>query len=187
MINSQHGHHKGNSTEMLLDKERILKELNIQPGQSIMDAGCGNGYMAMEFSQLVSNTGKVYALDQSKEAIVILKNKTKGTNISPIKADITRETGINDSSIDLIYLSTVYHIFSSQKKETFQKEVKRLLKPNGRLAMVEIEKKETPMGPPQNMRVSPEEMRELIDMEQVALVEVGEYFYMQIFEKREID
>jgi ubiquinone/menaquinone biosynthesis C-methylase UbiE len=37
------------------------------PGQTILDAGCGNGCMSKEFSKLLNNTGKVYALDPSKE------------------------------------------------------------------------------------------------------------------------
>ena len=48
--------------------------------------------------------------------------------------------------------------------------------------MVEIEKRETPIGPPMNMRVSPGEMEKLIKMKPASLVKVGEYFYMQIFQ-----
>lgn len=181
MVNNQTGHHKGNSTEMLLNKEIILRELNVVPGQSILDAGCGNGYMAKNFSLLLDNTGKVYALDQSKEVIGVLKKETRGTNILPIEGDITKKTELKDSSMDLIYLSTVYHIFSKKQKESFQNEVKRLLKPNGKLAILEIEKKDTPFGPPQKMRVSPAEMRQLIKMKPASLVKIGEHFYMQIF------
>lgn len=181
MKNSHKGHHKGNSTEILLNKEIILSELNILPGETILDVGCGDGYMAKEFSK-INKSGKIYALDQSKEAIKHLKKETEGTNISPILADITTGTELEESSIDLIYLSTVFHIFSSQKIDDFGKEVERILKPNGRLAMVEIEKRETPIGPPMNMRVSPGEMEKLIKMKPASLVKVGEYFYMQIFQ-----
>jgi ubiquinone/menaquinone biosynthesis C-methylase UbiE len=182
MENNQTGHQKGNSTEQFLNKEVILKELNILSGQTILDAGCGTGYMTKEFSRLVKNTGRVYALDRAKEAIEILEKETKGTNILPIEADITKKIEIENSSIDLIYLSTVFHIFSNEQIENFQNEAKRLLKPNGKLAIIEINKKETPFGPPQNMRVSPEEIRQLIKMNPLSLVKVGEYFYMQIFE-----
>ena len=91
MNNNQTGHHKGNSTEWLLNKEVILRELNILPGQTILDVGCGNGYMTKEFSRLLNNTGKVYAIDKAKEAMEILKEETIGTNILPIEADITKK------------------------------------------------------------------------------------------------
>jgi len=96
------GHHKGHTTENLINKEFILKELNILPGQTIMDVGCGNGYMSKEFSRLVQQSGKVFALDSAKEAIEKLKRETMGSNIEPIEADITRKTPVADKSVDLI-------------------------------------------------------------------------------------
>ncbi|MBT5973980.1 class I SAM-dependent methyltransferase, partial [Desulfobacula sp.] len=47
----------------------ILENLNICLGQTILDAGCGNGYMAIKFSKLMGNTGKIYALDVDKAFI----------------------------------------------------------------------------------------------------------------------
>jgi len=184
MVVNHKGHHKGNTTENLINKEIILKELNILPGQTIMDVGCGNGYMSKEFSRLVQQSGKVFALDRAKEAIAQLKKETTGTNIEPMEADITEKTPAGDKSVDLIYLSTVFHIFSKEQIDGFQKEVKRLLKPNGKLAIVEIQKENTPFGPPLKMRFSPEELKEIIELEPISLVQAGHYFYMQLFENK---
>ncbi|MDD5063845.1 MAG: class I SAM-dependent methyltransferase [Phycisphaerae bacterium] len=178
-------HHKGKSSEGVLSKEAILKELKIFHGQTIIDAGCGNGYMAKEFSKLVKETGKVYALDIDDESIETLKKETEKTNIEPIAADITKAVPIRDYSADLIYLSNVFHGFSEGQIEGFQKEVKRLLKPNAKLAIVEIKKEDTPFGPPLNIRFSPEELRQKITLAAKALVEAGQYSYMQIFENTE--
>jgi precorrin-6B methylase 2 len=87
MKEKQTGHHRGNSTEPLLNKDIILNALDILPGQIIVDVGCGNGYMAKEFSRLLNNTGKVYALDRADEAIEQLKREAEGTNYCPIEAD----------------------------------------------------------------------------------------------------
>ena len=132
--------HRGKSSETFLNKPIILKALNILPGQIIVDAGCGNGYMSKEFSKTLKNTGKVYALDPDRKAIETLKEETKESNIEPIVADITKTIPVEESSTDLIYLSTVLHGFSEDERESFQKEAKRVLKPNARLAIVEIEK-----------------------------------------------
>ena len=176
--------HRGKSSERFLNKDIILKELNILPGQTILDAGCGNGYMAKEFSKILNNTGKVYALDPDTEAIETLKQETKGTHIEPIEADITKTTPIEGLSIDLIYLSTVLHGFSEDQITNFLLEAKRLLKPNARLAIIEIQKQDTPFGPPLDIRFSPEELKEIINLTPKALVEVEKYFYMQIFENK---
>jgi ubiquinone/menaquinone biosynthesis C-methylase UbiE len=108
--------------------------------------------------------------------------ETQGTNIEPIETDITTTTPLAKSSVDLIYLSTVLHGFSKDQIESFNKEVKRLLKPNGRLAVIEIHKHDTPFGPPLHIRFSPAELKQAINLTPKSLVEVGQYFYMQVFE-----
>ena len=179
----QKHNHRGKSSESLLDKGQILAGLSITHGQIILDAGCGNGYMAKEFSKLTGKTGKVYALDPDTVSIDILKAETIGTNIEPFVGDITEKTGLETSSIDLIYLSTVIHGFSTKQMEGFLEEAKRLLKPGGRLAIVEIKKKDTPFGPPPDIRFSPEELKQTINLPPATLTDAGDYFYLQIFDK----
>ena len=107
-------HHSRKSTESLLNKELILKALNIQIGQTILDAGCGNGYMSKVFSKGVAESGKVYAVDSNTEFVEVLRKETQGTNIEAIEGDITKPTQIDQSSVDLIYLSAVIHRFSNR-------------------------------------------------------------------------
>ena len=59
----------------LLDDEKIIANLNIKAGQIILDAGCGNGYMAKKFSKVVVNSGKVYSLDSDKQFIKKLREE----------------------------------------------------------------------------------------------------------------
>ena len=177
--------HRRKFTEGLLDNERILKGLDIQAGQTILDAGCGNGYMSKLFSKKVTQSGKVYALDSDTYFIQVLKRETQGTNIETVAGDITRPTQLKPSSIDLIYLSTVIHAFSKSQVHGLLREVKRLLKPDGTLAIVEIVKKETPFGPPLQSRYSPEELKKIVSLVPVDTVQAGEHFYMQIFRYKE--
>jgi ubiquinone/menaquinone biosynthesis C-methylase UbiE len=174
--------HEGNTTEQLINKEIVLRELNIFPGQTVIDVGCGNGYMSREFSKLVHPSGKVFALDRAKESIEKLKDIIRESNIEIIEADITKKTPLDEHSVDLIYLSTVFHIFTKEQICGFNKEVKRLLKFYGRLAIIEIQKDNTPFGPPLEMRLSPEELIQVIKLKPISLINVGQYFYMQLFE-----
>jgi ubiquinone/menaquinone biosynthesis C-methylase UbiE len=170
-------------SEGLLDEEIILKNLEINPGQTILDAGCGNGYMTKKFSALVGNTGKIYALDPDKESIDTLRREVEKTNIEALVGDITKPTEMRECSIDLVYLSTVFHIFSDTQIVGFDKEVKRILKPRAKLAIININKENTPFGPPVEMRSSPEELRQKLSFTPREVIEVSEYFYMQIFTK----
>ena len=172
-------------SEGLLNDELILDVLKISAGQTILDAGCGNGYMAMKFSKLVGHTGKVYAIDPDEISISNFKQEVESSNITALVGDITKPTIFANSSIDLVYLSTVFHIFSNAQTVGFVNEIKRILKPYGTLAIVNINKEETSFGPPIEMRSSPEELKQKITLTPIELIIVGDHFYMQSFKNNE--
>lgn len=175
--------HKGRTSEEHLDKAAVLDALGIVPGQAILDAGCGYGYMTREFARALKGRGKVYAMDTDAEAIAGLRAEAQGTLIEALEGDITRLTPLEPSSIDLIYLSTVFHGFSRDEVPGFLAEARRLLKPDGRLAIVEIKKEDTSFGPPLHLRFSPEELKREVGLPPLETVEAGPYLYMQIFGK----
>ena len=173
---------KGNSSsEKYLDIDVILEELNISTAQTIIDLGCGNGYMSKEFSKLVGERGKIYAIDINDSVIDNLIQESKDTNIEAMLANITIGLPLKNASIDIIFLSTVFHIFSNKQIVKFQEEIKRLLKPEGILAILNIDKKEMTYGPPFKMKVSVEELRQVIKLTPISYVKLGDDFYMQIF------
>ena len=174
--------HKGKSSESFLDKNIILGAMQIVPGQTVLDAGCGNGYMAREFARLLEGKGKVIALDVDGEAVAALREETEGSIIEAMEGDMTARTALEDASMDMIYLSTVVHGFPPDKMAGFVAEVKRLLKPRGCLAIMEIQKKEMPFGPPLEKRFTPEELQRVIGLTPLKTVEVGPHFYLQLFE-----
>lgn len=178
----QDGRRRGRgSSEQYLAKETILSELRVVPGSVILDAGCGNGYMAKAFCQALNGSGRVYALDRSTEAIDALGAEVAGTRIHALAADVTKSTPLPKGAVDLIYLSNVFHIWTEEQIRGFNQEARRLLKPGGRLAVVALEKRPMPIGPPLDMRYSPEELEQAIDLPPVGLTEVGPYHYMMVF------
>ena len=140
--------------------------------------------MSKIFSKKVGQSGKVYALDPDPESIEILRKETQGTNIEALEGDITKPTPLHQASVDLLYISTVIHGFSIQNMKDLIKEIKRILKKNAVLAIVEIEKKETSFGPPLAIRFSPEELKDLIPFAPLNTIQVGEHFYMQTFKNQ---
>ncbi|MBN1910846.1 MAG: class I SAM-dependent methyltransferase [Pirellulales bacterium] len=177
--------HKGKSSERVLDKNRILAALEgeIVPGRVIWDAGCGNGYMAKEFAGRMDGRGRIYAMDIDEEAIGVLRQETQGTILEASVGDVTRETPIEAGSVDLVYSCTVFHGFSKEQIAGFRAEVARVLKPGGRLGVVEIQKGELRFGPPTEIRFSPEELQAAVGLPCLATIEIGPSFYLQLFER----
>lgn len=177
-------HHRGKSSESLVDNEAVLAGLGSLSGQIVLDAGCGNGYMSKLFSRCVAREGRVYALDPDEVSFETLRREVDGTNITALVGDITTDTGLPESSFDLVYLCTVFHGFSSGQIPGFEREVRRILKSCGRLAIVEMVKCATPFGPPLEIRYSPEELIHVLGIHPLATSAVGEYLYLQLFENR---
>jgi ubiquinone/menaquinone biosynthesis C-methylase UbiE len=175
--------HQGKSSKGLLDRKEILNALDIAEGQTVLDAGCGDGYMTKEFAKLVKSTGKVYAMDADERAIDNLRN-TAGTDIiEPLVGDITTRTNLQESSIDLIYISNVLHGFSGSDMSGFIAETRHLLKPGGILAILEFKKEKTSSGPPLEIRLSPAELKDKIPLTPVKTADIGQYSYIQLFQK----
>ena len=174
-------HHKGKFSEGFIDQELVINALSLRPRQIILDAGCGNGYMSKAFSKQIHHSGRVYALDNDTYFINILKKETQGSNVEAMDFDITTPLPFSQGAVDLIYISTVFHGFSRQQRENFLAEASRILKSDGILAIVEIEKKETAFGPPLDIRYSPEELKEIVPMVPLHKISVGKHFYMQLF------
>lgn len=179
----KHKHHGGKGSEQLLDIPLILSELEIKKGQTILDAGCGSGYMAKAFAERVGPGGSVYAIDCYEDGIKALAAEAADNLIAQV-GDITQKIELASESVDLLYLSTVLHGFDASELAAFCQEAERVLKPDGRLAIVEIQKENTPFGPPAELRFSPEEMATVIPLPSLKTVAAGQFFYMQLFQNK---
>lgn len=169
-------------TEGLIDTERIVEILGIQPGQTIIDAGCGTGYMAKIFSRAGNASGKVYAVGRDSYFIEKLSEENKGTTpIEGIRSDIAQLDGLDGHIADLIYAATVIHALSRPQLTAFIKEARWLLKPDARLAIFEIVNKDTPFGTAMENRTPPGELMEKVPLVPLKTVKVGAHFYMQVF------
>ena len=95
----------------LFDIDPILNVLAISPGQTVVDAGCGNGYMTKVFAELVGPTGRVYAVDVEQAFIDDFKEEIKTANVTTVIGDVTVGLDLPDNSVDLVYLSAVFPYF----------------------------------------------------------------------------
>lgn len=163
------------------DAKIVFKEIGLSKGQTFLDLGCGIGNYSFYAAEIVGNKGSVFAIDANKEAIKLLEEKRSVKNIENIfatLADITTPFKIADKSVDICFIATVLHSPQNIKNsKEFFKEIKRVLKPSGKLAIIEIKKEPTPFGPPIDIRISPDELNEIMSVHGLKNVQYKEFKY----------
>jgi ubiquinone/menaquinone biosynthesis C-methylase UbiE len=186
METKKHGHkHHGKSTRDILDPKRVLMAIGLENGQKFLDAGCGDGFISIEASKIVGNQGQVYALDEYEPSLEHIRNEIHELgirNMKVIQADMTRCIPLDDNLIDRCVMANVLHGFAAEgtlKSVLF--EIMRVLKPGGTFAVVEFNKLEGPPGPPYNVRLSPEDVEEILEDHRFQIggtEDVGKYHYL---------
>ena len=97
------------------------------------DLGCGSGLFAKALASLLGNGSKIYAVDKVQQSIESNFNKVV---IEFIKADIFNEP-LTLSNLDGVLMANSLHYMKD--KSSFFKKIKKLLKPNGQVIVVEYE------------------------------------------------
>ena len=155
-------HKKAPSSYHMQDSKLVFDALILKQGDVFLDIGCGAGDYAVHASKIVGNSGKVYALDKQEDSISAFNEGIRELGLKNIEAkasNITNRLPINDRSIDVCLLATVLHALDFDKnKENIFKEIMRILKPSGRLAIIECSRKDLSFGPPEQMRLSAEQI-----------------------------
>jgi ubiquinone/menaquinone biosynthesis C-methylase UbiE len=138
--------------------EGIVERSSPGPEEICADLGAGIGYVSIP---LAGHVKAVIALDAQKEMLDSLRESLEpgqGTNIWPV-IGMLPELPFADGSIDRIFIINVLHEFEDRQR--LVNEVRRSLKENGRVSLVEFHNKETSFGPPLSERIAIEEIEEI--------------------------
>ena len=188
----------GFSSEIFLDSDEIIQELNLKGNETVMDAGCGDGHIAIKILEDYNHNGIVYAVDvydASIEDMEAYKKENNVENLINIEADITEGIpGVDDESVDIVLMVNVFHGFkASRKLDDAVDELSRIIKADGKIAIMDYKDWDVPKGPPTQVRSSPEELEELLNEHGLEMTylneEIGEDIpegkshYFIVFEK----
>jgi len=140
---------------MFSDPQKNIEQFGLGKGNYVADFGTGSGFYALAASDMVGIDGKVYAVDVQKDLLTRLKNeavKQHKNNVEIIWADLEHIGGtkLRENSLDAVIVANTF--FQLENKDNACLEVKRILKPSGRVLFVDWASSFGGIGPqPQNV------------------------------------
>lgn len=170
-----------------LPPKETLISLGLTPDLDFADIGCGIGYFTIPAASIVSPSNVLYAIDPSAEMLVEASKRAEAEGVSHIQFILSDplDFKIPKASVDFALIANVFHEII--EKEPFICLVKDILKPGGRLALIEWNSQMKEMGPPENHRISEEETDRWMQesgFEAVIKVNIGEMFYGRVYVKQ---
>jgi putative heme-binding domain-containing protein len=132
----------------------LVRALEIRAGARIADVGAGTGYFTWRLAEAVGAGGKVLAVDIQR---MMLDHATETVRSHELSDRVEYVLAAEDdphlpaNSLDMVFLGHAYHEFSDP--DAMLTAIRRALKPNGRLVVVEYAKENSraPASTPHKM------------------------------------
>ncbi len=171
------------------DPQTNLQKLNLSSGMTVIDFGSGIGAYSLAAASLVLPDGKVYAVEIQKDLLETLKKEAREKslpNVDVIWGDIEQNGGVSlpDGVADVVIISNV--LFQAKSMYTLALEAKRLLKPGGRVMIIDWSESFGGLGPAPIDVVPVEEIKKTFSSVGFAFVldfPAGDHHYGLIFAK----
>lgn len=116
---------------------KLLKNMDLKPGEVIADIGAGSGYHVVRIAPLVGVSGKVYAVDIQPEMLAYVKKQAKDAGLRQVVTVLGTEKQVQlpKESVDKMLLVDVYHELAFPYEMAIS--MWEALKPGGKLYLVE--------------------------------------------------
>ena len=127
-------------------KALLIAQADIQPGQQVLDLGCGTGTLAIMAKQ-AQPAAEVTGLDADPDMLKVARYKSAQFKI-PVKFDVgfTNKLPYPDETFDRVLSSIMIHHLKTPDKWQTALEVFRVLKPGGQLHIIDFGKPYTLYG-----------------------------------------
>jgi len=157
---------------------RVIEALNLKPGETVADLGAGTGYFTVRLAKAVASP-KVFAVDVESSMVdyITMRAAKEGLkNVVAVRAASDR-TNLPER-VDVVLIVNTYHHLPS--RPAYFAELKKLLKPQARLAIIDY-KKGAPGGPPDHFRFTPDQISGELGQAGFALQAQHDFLPRQIF------
>lgn len=136
--------------------ERVIADLNLKPGQRIADIGAGTGYFSVRLARSAAKP-MVYAVDIEDTMLNYLTKRAGEEGLTNVKTVLASPDNPKlPEPMDAVLVVNTYHHIAD--RAAYFEKVRNALRPGGKLAIVDW-KKGAPMGPADEYRFAPEEIR----------------------------
>jgi ubiquinone/menaquinone biosynthesis C-methylase UbiE len=136
--------------------EQALALIGIRPGMVVADVGAGTGYMTIRVARLVGPSGKVFASDIQPAMLRIIADKARTEHLANVEVVQGSEIDAHlpEDLVDLVLLVDVYH--ELWHPQEMLRSLRRSLKPDGELVLVEYREEDPtiPIAPTHRMSVA---------------------------------
>lgn len=135
-------------------KERLLEQAAIEPGQRVLDLGCGTGTLAI-WARQEHPDAELVGLDGDPEVLEKARRKADAAGVDvQLDQGLSYDLPYEDASFDRVLTSLFFHHLMPDAKASTAAEVARVLRPGGELHVADF-------GPPQDLlaRVGAEGLR----------------------------
>jgi len=176
---------------VFVSPEQIIEMLDLTPSMIVADFGCGSGHYVIGAAKKVGKSGKAYAVDIQQEMLSFARSQAQMiglNNVETIWTDLEMPdaTRLKENTVDLVIISNI--LFQAENKNQVIKEALRILKPGGRLVIIEwnVGDEKSKLGPLMDARISPQNARTLSEGAGFSFVkefDPGEHHYGLIFKK----
>jgi len=117
---------------------RLLNASGLQPGQRVLDVGCGTGYFARMLAQVPDT--EVVGIDASPEMLGYANRHPRKPANSRFELGAAEALSYPDASFDVVVSSLFMHHVPPDLQANVVREMRRVLKkPGGRLLVAEVQ------------------------------------------------
>ena len=128
-------------------RQRTATLARLQPGDAVLDVGCGTGTLAMEVQRRVGRAGRVAGVDPSPEQIARAQAKAARRHV-PIEfqVGVIEQLPFPDQTFDVVLSTLMMHHLPASLKRQGLAEIARVLKSGGRLVVADFTRKQERAG-----------------------------------------
>jgi demethylmenaquinone methyltransferase/2-methoxy-6-polyprenyl-1,4-benzoquinol methylase/phosphoethanolamine N-methyltransferase len=121
-------------------REWTVDLAEIEPGQTVLDVGCGTGNLTMAAKVRVGADGEVHGIDAAPEMIQEAERKAADKDLDiHYQVGLIEDIPLPDGRFDVVLSSLMLHHLPKDLKRRGIAEIARVLKPGGRFVAVDID------------------------------------------------